>query len=70
MTKQLEGRRRNYLKKVLEVQAFYQSVRVEGVPDIFIWRKHIYPRYPLSLYTFRAHLNLNAKKLLKEMDGE
>ncbi len=67
MTRQQNGRRVNYLRTVLAVQEFYQTVKVEGQPDIFVYRKHI---YPIALSTFRMYLQIPAKKLLREIGAE
>lgn len=58
MTKAQYSRKLNSLMKAQDVQDFYREVRVEGQPDAFIWRKHIYPRFRISLSLFYDYLGM------------
>lgn len=52
------------------MQELYQELRVEGQPDAYVWRKHIYPRFFISLDTFYRYLQTNTQKELKEIGAQ
>ncbi|MBV6442736.1 MAG: hypothetical protein EPGJADBJ_04459 [Saprospiraceae bacterium] len=60
----------NALHKAKAVQDFYQEVRVEGQPDAYIWRTHIWPRFFISLPTFYRYLQMNPAKELKTLTSQ
>ena len=65
MTKRQHTIKTNYLMRAQAVQEAYQSVRVEGQPDSYIWRTHIYPKFFISLRTFYRYLGIVPQKELR-----
>jgi hypothetical protein len=64
------SKRRNYLKKVLQLQRDYQVVKVHGASDAHIWRTMLGGRYFISYVTMLKWLKINAQKQLRELDEE
>lgn len=62
------SRRRNYLQRVLAVQEAYQAAKRPGIPDAYVYRTAIYPRFFICERTFREYLEINAKRELKEYE--
>jgi len=65
MTKRQHTIKTNYLNRAKAVQDEYQAVRVEGQPDAYIWRTHIYPKFFISLRTFYRYLGISPQKELR-----
>lgn len=70
LTKRQHSVRVNYLRKAQAVQKLYQEVRVDGQPDAYIWRTHIYPQFFISLDTFYRYLQVSPSKELKEIGAQ
>jgi len=68
--KRAAAARRNYLLRVLAVQRLYQAHKVEGMPDAFVFRKHIAPTFCIGERTFRNYMGINARKELKVLGVE
>lgn len=56
----------NYLLRARAVQLDYQREKREGIPDAFIWRKHIQPRHFIGLDTFYRYLTVNVSQELRK----
>lgn len=67
MTKRQRTIKLNHMNRVQAVQEVYNLHKQEGIPDAFIWRKHIYPKYFISLDTFYRYLQISPKTELKKM---
>ena len=59
MKKHTLTNKRNFLKRVRQVQATYQERYAEGLPTAFIHRKWIEPQYNISLATLRRYLSIS-----------
>lgn len=70
MTKRQHTIKANHLHKVQAVQDYYQQIRVEGQSDAFIWKKHIWPRYFISLRSFYRYLQISPQKELKSIGAQ
>lgn len=72
MTLKQYSRKLNALRRAQDVQEFYREVRVEGQPDAYVWRTHIYPRFKISLSLFYEYLGtrpaLEIEKLEKRWE--
>lgn len=54
----------NKLRLILDVQNVYNEYKVEGMSTIHVYRKHIAPRFYISLTTFYNYLATPAKREL------
>lgn len=61
--------RKNYLKKIIEIQEITLKYRKEGLFYKEIFHKYIEKEYYISKKTFDNYLGINAKKELKELDN-
>jgi hypothetical protein len=52
------------------VQKDYKAKKVEGIPDAFIWRTYIYPKYCIGQVTFYRYLSTNVSQELKRIGIE
>jgi hypothetical protein len=62
------SKRRNYLKKVLQLQADYKAIKVHGAPDAHIWRTVLGDKFFISYGTMLKWLKIPAQKRLRELD--
>jgi hypothetical protein len=58
------------IRRALEVQEIYLRFKQDDLPDIWIYRRHIKPRFHVSIRTFYRYLARNAKKELKELEAQ
>lgn len=70
MPNQININRKNYLLKVLAVQEIYLAEKKhEGITNVWIYEKKIYPVFFISKPTFYKYLGVNAKKELADIEG-
>lgn len=50
------------VERALAVQELYQKHKEEGITDLYIHRKYIYPQFKISLRTMQRYINRNAKR--------
>lgn len=56
----------NTLLRYQNILELYEQHKNEDVPLTVVWRKYIYPRYPISRQTLYNILGTPVKKQLKE----
>lgn len=61
--------RKNYLEKIIEIQAIALKYSKEGLFYKEIYHRYIEKQYHISKRTFDTYLGINAKKELKELEG-
>lgn len=66
-TAKLNGRKRNKLIRYQLYMEEYMKWKELDVPTTIIYRKHIYPKYGISLKTLYNAIGTNIKKELKEL---
>ena len=54
--------------RALRVQEIYQTEKKPGIPDVYIWRTHIYPAFGICLRTMQRDLERPAKRQLRELN--
>ncbi len=59
---------KTYLLRVIKVQELYQLHKQDDLPDTKIFRRYIYPVYPMTIRTFQNYMELPAKRELKELE--
>ncbi len=69
LTKRQHTIKTNHLNRVIAVQEMYREKKVEGQPDAYVWRTHIWPKFFISLPTFYRYLQTSAHKELKAIGG-
>lgn len=60
--------RKNYLKKVLRVQAITIHYRAQGLYFKEIYHKYIEDEFNISKRTYDEYLSINARKQIKQYD--
>lgn len=70
MNKKLHTRKINALLRAQDVQDFYRQVRVEGQPDTYVWRTHIFPRFRISLNTFYLYLSMRPAHEIEKLEKQ
>ena len=68
MNAKLYNRKLNALRRAQDVQDYYKQVRVEGQPDTYVWRTHIYPRFKISLSLFYLILGMRPENEIKKLE--
>jgi len=68
MNAKLYNRKLNALRRAQDVQTFYREVRVEGQPDAYVWRTHIYPRFKISMSLFYLYLGMRPENEIKKLE--
>lgn len=64
-----EGIQRNKLLRYRAIAEEYQKWKELDVPTTVIYRKHIYPKFFISLRTLHNIIGTNINKELKELDA-
>ncbi|OAE92320.1 hypothetical protein [Flavobacterium psychrophilum] len=62
-----QGALKNKLLRYKEIVNEYQSHNTQDIPLTVIWKKHIYPKYYISIGTLYNALNEPIEKQLKEI---
>ncbi len=60
--------RRNYLKRIVEIQQLVLREQENGATLVWIYRNRIKERYHISYSTFNNYLGMPAAKELKELE--
>ena len=60
--------RKNYLKKVVEVQNITLEHSARGISQVWVYRNVVYPRFFISFRTFCRWLEEPAKRELAEIE--
>lgn len=63
--------RRNFLKRVLDMQILYLRVQREhrGIPNTVIYRDYVHPKFGISYATFNNWLGIPARRELEKLDN-
>lgn len=61
------GIQRNKLLRYQLILDLYHKYKTDDIPTTVIWRKYIYPIYPISRTTLYEILSTPVKKQLKEI---
>lgn len=67
VTKQQKGIQKNKLLRYKKILDLYKEVKTEDIPVTVVWRKYIYPVYPISRTTLYTILATPVEKELKEI---
>jgi hypothetical protein len=70
LTKRQHTIKVNYLSRVKAVQEAYRNHKVDGQPDTYVWRMHIWPKFFISLPTFYRYLQTVPDKELKNIGAQ
>lgn len=57
------------VRRALEVQEIYLEHKEADLPDTYIYRKYIRPRFHISIRTFRRYLGRNARREIKQFQS-
>jgi len=69
LTKQAIGIQNNKLQRYRLIVALYQKHKTEDIPTTVVWRKYIFPVYPISRTTLYTILCTPIDKELKELQA-
>lgn len=73
MRQKRNGRGISYQARVVEVNRIYDEHSRSGLSNIEIWRRHVYPRFFISLRTFynmlSAPTSVDVEQTRREMEG-
>jgi hypothetical protein len=58
------------LRRALAVQEVYLEIKEPDLPNTYIYRKYIKPRFHISERTFYRYLNRNVKRELRLLENE
>jgi hypothetical protein len=67
-TKQNIGIQNNKLKRYKLIMDLYKAHKTEDIPTTVVWRKYIYPIYPISRTTLYTILCTPVNKELAELE--
>lgn len=70
MNQKQYSRKLNALLRAQDVQEHYRQVRVDGQPDAYVWRMHIYPRFRISLNTFYLYLSIRTNHEIEKLEKQ
>lgn len=68
MTNRAKGIQINKLRKYKLILDLYNAHKTEDIPTTVVWRKHIYPVYPISRATLYTILNTPVQKELAQVE--
>lgn len=60
--------RRNFLERVLEIQAIVKEHKKKGITQKRIFKDYIETQYHISISTFNNYICINAKRELRELN--
>ena len=69
LTKQQIGSKKNKLLRYKLILDLYHKYKTEDIPTMVVWRKYIYPIYPISRTTLYEVLGTPVVKELKEIEA-
>lgn len=68
MTNRAKGIQINKLRKYKLILDLYNAHKTEDIPTTVVWRKYIYPVYPISRATLYTILNTPVQKELAQAE--
>lgn len=68
MTNRAKGIQINKLRKYKLILDLYNAHKTEDIPTTVVWRKYIYPVYPISRTTLYTILNTPVQKELAQVE--
>lgn len=68
MTNRAKGIQINKLRKYKLILDLYNAHKTEDIPTTVVWRKYIYPIYPISRTTLYTILNTPVQKELTAIE--
>jgi len=57
-------------RRALEVQKVYLEHKEPDLPNTYIYRRYIYPRFHISERTFYRYLRRNAKRQVRKIENQ
>lgn len=69
MTNRSKGVQINKLRKYKLILDLYNAHKTEDIPTTVVWRKYIYPVYPISRATLYTILNTPVQKELAQVEA-
>lgn len=69
MTNRAKGREINKLRKYKLILDLYNAHKTEDIPVTVVWRKYIYPVYPISRVTLYTILSTPVAKELQKAEA-
>ena len=68
MTNRAKGIQVNKLRRYKLILDLYNAHKTEDIPTTVVWRKYIYPIYPISRTTLYSILNTPVQKELAQVE--
>ena len=69
LTKQAIGIQNNKLQRYRLIMELYMLHKTEDIPTTVVWRKYIYPVYPISRTTLYTIIDTPINKQIKELQA-